>query len=129
MARSGAGKLAGPRLPPELSYLDEKIYKLAVVSLMRERLLMLRDRLGWIQFETWGPGRVDTFNAPKSLLNFPMEKAPEAEKLGNAELPSVWYQKAVDAISSWSGRLRPPERQPSAWMFTFRSCSKRIRAA
>ncbi len=98
------GKLAGPRLPPELSVLDEEIYKLAVIPIMRTRLLALRDCLGFIQFETWGPGRVDTFNAPKALLNFPMDKAPEEEKLGNAELPSVWNQKAREGMQlHWDG--------------------------
>lgn len=98
------GRLAGPRLPPELSYLDEQIYKLFVIPVMRERLLMLRDRLGFIRFETWGPGRVDTFNAPKGLLNFPMHLAPEAEKRGNAELPSVWNQRARKGMQlHWDG--------------------------
>lgn len=98
------GKTAGPRLPPELSVLDEQIFKTVIVPLMRERLLMLRDRLGWIQFETWGPGRVDTFNAPKALFNFPMEKAPDREKLGNAELPAVWNQKAREGMQlHWDG--------------------------
>lgn len=110
------GKLAGPRLPPELSYLDEQIYRQFVVSLMRERLLMLRDRLSFIQFATWGPGRVDTFNAPKALLNFPMDKAPESEKLGNAELPSVWNQRAREGMQlHWDGNnTSVPERNLSA---------------
>jgi mono/diheme cytochrome c family protein len=98
------GKAAGPRLPPELSYLDEQIYKQFVIPLMRERLLFLRDRLGFIQFATWGPGRVDTFNAPKALFNFPMDKAPDREKMGNAELPAVWNQKAREGMQlHWDG--------------------------
>ena len=98
------GRLAGPHLPPELNRLDEEIYKLLVVPLMRERLLMLRDRLGFIPVDTWGPGRVDTFNPPKALLNFPMDKAPAAERQGNADLPSVWYQKARDGMQlHWDG--------------------------
>ena len=98
------GKLAGPRLPPELGPLDEKIFKRFVVPLMRTRLLALKDRLGFIPFETWGPGRVYTFNAPKALLNFPMDKAPEKEKLGNAELPSVWNQEGRKGLQlHWDG--------------------------
>ena len=100
-----AGKLAGAAgLPPELSFADEQIYKLFVIPVMRERLLMLRDRLGYIDFASWGPGRVDTFNAPKGLLNFPMHLAPEKEKKGNADLPSVWYQKAREGMQlHWDG--------------------------
>ena len=98
------GRLAGPRLPGELNPLEEMIYKRAVVPLMKSRLLFLKDRLGFIQFATWGPGRVDTFNAPKALLNFPMQLAPEAEKRGNADLPSVWYQKGREGMQlHWDG--------------------------
>lgn len=89
-----AGKLAGPKLPKELSPVDELIYKKLIVPIMRRRLLVLRSRLGFIDLTTWGPGRVDTWNAPKALLNFPMDKAPAEEKIGQADLPSVWHQKA-----------------------------------
>jgi hypothetical protein len=98
------GRLAGPGLPPELSFLDEQIYRLFVVPVMRERLLMLRDRLGFIDFATWGPGRVDTWNAPKALLNFPMDRARKEEQIGNADLPSVWNQKAREGMQlHWDG--------------------------
>lgn len=100
-----AGKLAGAAgLPPELSFAGEQIYKQFVIPVMRERLLMLRDRLGYIDFASWGPGRVDTFNAPKGLLNFPMHLAPEKEKKGNADLPSVWHQKGREGMQlHWDG--------------------------
>jgi hypothetical protein len=99
------GKLAGGTyLPPDLGPLDEWIYHRLVIPAMKDRLLGLRSRLAFIQFETWGPGRVDTFNAPKALLNFPMDRAPEAEKIGNADLPSVWYQKAREGLQlHWDG--------------------------
>ena len=44
---------------------------------------------------------------------------------GNGACGSVWYQKAVEEISSCKGRYRPPDRHPNAWMVTFKSCSKR----
>ena len=59
---------------------------------MRDRLLMLGQRLAFIDKSTWGPGRVDTFNAPKALLNFPMEHADPSELIGNVDFPSVWHQ-------------------------------------
>jgi len=100
----GKDRLAGPRLPKELNVLEEQIYKRAVVPLMRQRILFLKERLGFIDFTTWGPGRVDTFNAPKALLNFPMHLAPESEKRGNADLPSVWYQKGREGMQlHWDG--------------------------
>ena len=98
------GKLAGPKLPRELSFVEEEIYKLFVVPIMKRRLLELGGRLEFIDFATWGPGRVDTFDPPKALLNFPMDKAPETEKIGNADLPSVWYQKAREGMQlHWDG--------------------------
>jgi len=50
-------------------------------------------RLSFIDFASWGPGRVDTFNAPKALLGFDMRNAHESELMGNADFPSVWNQK------------------------------------
>jgi hypothetical protein len=99
------GKLAGGTyLPPDLGPLDELIYEHVVIPAMKDRLLGLRSRLGFIDFASWGPGRVDTFNAPKALLNFPMDRAPEKEKRGNADLPSVWYQKAREGMQlHWDG--------------------------
>jgi hypothetical protein len=97
------GKLGG-YLAPDLGILDEWIYRKVVIPAMKDRLLGLRSRLGFIRFDTWGPGRVDTFNAPKALLNFPMDRAPEAEKIGNADLPSVWYQKGREGMQlHWDG--------------------------
>jgi hypothetical protein len=94
----------GGYLPPDLGPLDEWIYRKVVIPAMKDRLLGLRSRLGFIHFETWGPGRVDTFNAPKALLNFPMDRAPESEKIGNADLPSVWYQKGREGMQlHWDG--------------------------
>jgi len=72
--------------------INRLIFQYAAVSLMRDRLLMLRQRLGFINTASWGPGRVDTFNAPKALLNFPMERADPKELIGNVDFPSIWHQ-------------------------------------
>lgn len=107
---------AGPGLPKELNPLEEEIYRLAVVPVMRRRLLSIKERLDFIDLQSWGPGRVDTFNAPKALLNFPMHLAPEREKKGNADLPSVWYQKGREGMQlHWDGNnLSVQERNLSA---------------
>ncbi|HEX4960360.1 MAG TPA: cytochrome c [Thermoanaerobaculia bacterium] len=98
------GKLQGSYLPPELSYVDEWIFKAFVIPTMRNRLLELRSRLSYIDFTSWGPGRVDTWNTPKGLLNFPMDKAPQAEKKGNTDFPSVWHQLGrVGMQLHWDG--------------------------
>jgi len=97
---AAAGKLAsGTWLPPELNLLDEAIYRRFVIPIMKKRLQDLSGRLWFIDFGSWGPGRVDTFNAPKGLLNFPMRLAPREELIGNADLPSVWHQQ--DRVGMW----------------------------
>ncbi|HUI25800.1 MAG TPA: c-type cytochrome, partial [Candidatus Kryptonia bacterium] len=52
----------------------------------------------------WGPGRVDTFNAPKALLNFRMDNAPAKELIGNCDFPSIWNQRAREGMwLHWDG--------------------------
>ena len=90
--------------PAELNLLDRQIFNYLVVPMMREQLLALLGQLSFIDFSTWGPGRVDTFNPPKALLGFRMKKAPERELLGNSDLPSVWNQKARKGMwLHWDG--------------------------
>jgi hypothetical protein len=72
--------------------INRLIFHYFAVHLMRERLLILHQRLAFIDTATWGPGRVDTFNAPKALLNFPMEHVDRKELIGNADFPSIWNQ-------------------------------------
>jgi hypothetical protein len=71
---------------------------------MREKMLMLRQRLSFIHAETWGPGRVDTFNAPKALMNFNMSHADPKELMGNADFPSIWNQGPREGMQlHWDG--------------------------
>lgn len=80
--------------PAEFGFIDQQIFKWAGINLMREQLISLMGRLtAFIDFSTWGPGRVDTFNAPKALLGFDMTHAPEREKRGNVDFPSIWNQQ------------------------------------
>ena len=80
------------RLVAKPDLINRSIFRYFAADLMRERLLILRQRLAFIDNSTWGPGRVDTFNAPKALLNFPMEHVDPKELIGNADFPSVWNQ-------------------------------------
>jgi len=73
--------------------INRLIFKYLAAYLMRDQLLILGQRLSFINKDSWGPGRVDTFNAPKALLNFPMDKyADPKELVGNVDFPSIWYQ-------------------------------------
>jgi hypothetical protein len=104
------------RLIPKPDLIDRLIFRYYAVYLMREKLLVLGDRLKFIDNSTWGPGRVDTFNAPKALLNFPMAHADKSELIGNADFPSVWYQDARKGMHlHWDGNnVSVDERNLSA---------------
>jgi len=80
------------RVVPKLDFIDRLILRYYAIYLMRDKLLVLGQRLSFIDNSTWGPGRVDTFNAPKALLNFPMDHADPKELMGNCDFPSVWNQ-------------------------------------
>lgn len=76
-----------------LSWLDRTIVYPVAIGLMRERLLMLKERFAFVFDQpAWGPGRVDTFNSAKVLFNFPMHRLPPRELLGASDFPSIWNQ-------------------------------------
>ncbi|HUJ42332.1 MAG TPA: hypothetical protein VLW52_01870 [Opitutaceae bacterium] len=75
------------------------------IPLMRDRLLMLRQRFAFMDREPpFGPGRIDTFNAPKVLLNFRMDNLPEEEWIGVCDFPSIWHQQLRRGMQlHWDG--------------------------
>ena len=89
----------------KLDRLDENLLRGLGIYLMRDRVLLLRDRFDFMNREPdAGPGRVDTFNPPKVLLNFPMHTLPEREWVGNCDLPSIWLQRARGGLwLHWDG--------------------------
>lgn len=90
--------------PRGFGAIDRAIFRYVGVSTMRDQLLALMGRLSFIDFTTWGPGRVDTFNPPKALLGFRMDTAPAHERMGIADFPSVWNQKARKGMwLHWDG--------------------------
>lgn len=92
------------RLMPKLDFINRLILRYYAIYLMRDQLITLGQRLSFIDNSTWGPGRVDTFNAPKALLNFPMKHADPQELMGNADFPSVWNQQARKGMHlHWDG--------------------------
>ncbi len=93
------------RLVEKPDLINRLIFRYYAVHLMRQQLITLGDRLSFIHTDTWGPGRVDTFNAPKALLNFPMKKYADPDELvGNADFPSVWNQRPREGMQlHWDG--------------------------
>ncbi len=75
------------------------------IDLMRQRLLTLRQRFAFMDREPgYGPGRVDTFNPPKVLLNFRMDNLPTNEWVGICDFPSVWNQRKRKGMQlHWDG--------------------------
>ena len=100
-----------------LDRFDEEALRNLGVYLMRDRVLLLRDRFSFMDREPdSGPGRVDTFNPPKVLMNFPMHKVSEREWVGNCDLPSIWLQRPREGMwLHWDGNCnRVQERNRSA---------------
>jgi mono/diheme cytochrome c family protein len=90
------------------------VYPIAI-SLMREQLLMLKDRFAVVLSQPeWGPGRVDTFNSAKAL--FPFLKLSPQEQIGAADFPSIWNQRLKKGMQlHWDGNnTRVEERNRSA---------------
>jgi mono/diheme cytochrome c family protein len=95
----------GTATPAEdFDLLNRTVFQLIGVYMVRDRLLNIRGQLAFLDTRTWGPGRVDTFNSPKALLGFPMEKAAPAELVGTADFPSVWHQAGREGMwLHWDG--------------------------
>ncbi|HZD04101.1 MAG TPA: hypothetical protein VE173_04260, partial [Longimicrobiales bacterium] len=102
--------------PDPLNMVDRAFFWYIGIPLMREQLLTLTSRLSFVDVTSWGPGRVDTFDPPKALLGFPMEKAPAREKVGVADFPSVWNQRWKEGMQlHWDGNnTKVDERNLSA---------------
>jgi hypothetical protein len=86
-------------------FLNRTLFRFIAINLMRERILLLRHRFAFMDREPdCGPGRVDTFNPPKALLNFPMDKIPTNEWIGLCDFPSIWSQgKRKGMQLHWDG--------------------------
>ena len=85
--------------------LNRLLLRAVGVDLMRDRLLMLRQRFAFVNREPpFGPGRFDTFNPPKVLLNFRMDNLPEDEWIGVCDFPSIWHQRLRQGMQlHWDG--------------------------
>lgn len=107
------------RLVPEIAHrgtddwLNRQLFRFLAIGIARERLLLLRHRFRFMdRAPDTGPGRVDTFNPPKVLLNFPMDQLPEREWVGACDLPSIWNQaKRRGMWLHWDGNNNSVEER------------------
>lgn len=85
--------------------LNRLIFRYYAVDIARQQLITLAQRFSFMDREPdTGPGRVDTFNPPKVLLNFRMDNLPTNEWVGNCDLPSIWNQSKREGMSlHWDG--------------------------
>ena len=85
--------------------LNRLIFRYLAVDLARQQLITLAQRFSFMDREPdTGPGRVDTFNPPKVLLNFRMDDLPTNEWVGNCDLPSIWNQAKREGMwLHWDG--------------------------
>ena len=86
--------------------------------MVRERLLAIVDRFDdFVGREpTFGPGRFDTFNPAKALLDWDIAKLPEREWIGVVDFPAIFMQGAKDGMQlHWDGNnTKVTERNRSA---------------
>jgi hypothetical protein len=104
-------RFVGDRIVPFIGQMgtddtvNRMLLRLLGVGLMRDRLLTLRQRFAFMDREpAFGPGRVDTFNPPKVLLNFRMDNVPSDEWVGVCDFPSIWLQRPRRGMQlHWDG--------------------------
>jgi len=84
---------------------NRTILKFYAVEAMRSSLLERKRALAFILGEpAFGPGRIDTFSPAKALLHFNMQSAPEGERIGTTDFPSVWNQRKREGMQlHWDG--------------------------
>jgi hypothetical protein len=88
-------------------FINSLIMRYYAIPFMRERSLMLKGHFCFVEWEPdAGPGRTDTFNPAKTLLEFPLEKLPTRELVGLCDFPSIWLQgqrKERGLHAHWDG--------------------------
>ena len=106
-------------LGAELDLIDRYLVYPLAVYIVRDGLMTLgRSFETMLQQPDWGPGRVDTFSSAKALFNFPMDKAPNQELIGVADLPSIWNQQQRRGMHlHWDGNNKKVEERNKSAAF------------
>jgi hypothetical protein len=95
------------------SFLDRLLLEYAAVPAMRELLIFARFRFRFLDWEPdSGPGRFDTFNPAKALLNWPLDLVPRQQMIGIVDFPSIWNQGAREGMwLHWDGNNNSVEER------------------
>jgi hypothetical protein len=96
---------AAERTGEKYSWLDRQLLQYIAVPAMKEGLILARFRFRFLDREIEsGPGRFDTFNPEKALLNWRFEHLPRRESVGIVDFPSLWLQGPRTNMSlHWDG--------------------------
>ncbi|HET6519667.1 MAG TPA: hypothetical protein VFG47_07575 [Geminicoccaceae bacterium] len=96
-----AAERTGERYGP----LDRLLLRYVAVPALREGLILARHRFRFLDDEPEaGPGRFDTFNPAKALLNWPFERLDGRERIGIVDFPSLWLQGPREGMRlHWDG--------------------------
>ncbi len=74
---------------PDIGFVERTLYKLFVVGATKKGILKrARDNAWFDRRPPFGPGRVDTFNPYKVILELPID-----DVVGTVDLPSLWNQR------------------------------------
>jgi hypothetical protein len=105
----------------DYDFINRALMRLYAIPLMRERLLLIGGHFRFINWEPeQGPGRTDTFNPAKTLLEFPLEKLQTKELVGLCDFPSIWLQglrKDRGLYAHWDGNNNMMEERNKSAAF------------
>jgi hypothetical protein len=96
---------ASDRTGVHYSWVKRKVLAYLVVPIMKLALNFAQFRFRFFDNEPApGPGRFDTFNPAKALLNWNFDHLPRRESIGLADFPSLWLQEQrVTMHLHWDG--------------------------
>jgi mono/diheme cytochrome c family protein len=89
----------------ELSWIEQLMYRFAVIPLTKQALVEREAQFEWIyrhDFPDWGPGRDDAMN----LTKYFMIREPMDDTFGPTDMPAVWNLKKYDnpgTTMNWAG--------------------------
>ncbi len=102
----------------DMGLIENLALRIAGVAIVRERLLSIVDRFDdFVGHEPeFGPGRFDTFNPARVLMNYDFAEVPEEARIGVVDFPSVWMQGPKTGMRlHWDGNNdKVSERNRSA---------------
>ncbi len=90
------------------SAFERLLLRTALLDRLKLQTLELKNRLEPIlkgRVPDWGRGRVDTFNPYKAVqFNWALNRLPASERVGAADLPSLWNQAPREGLNlHWDG--------------------------